>query len=202
MRLGRKSLAAAGVGVGLIVVAGLAFAAINRPGGSSRSGGFSESPTGSMNVARANPIAARLNDGRVLVIGGTDVWREDYAEIYDPRSGRFSVVDSMKLPGLSANAVVLRDGRVLIVGAEMKTNYGGDDYTPFPARWSYLFDPKTGKYTQTAPMNEDRADSAATLLRDGRVLIAGGCYRCHAYYHHSYPSAEIYDPKTNEYTPT
>lgn len=200
MMLGRrKPLAIAGIGVVLIVVVALA---LTRPG---RPGGFSESPTGALNIPRGEPIEALLADGRVLVIGGhglTPVNGGDYAEIYDPRTGAFSLVDSMMLPDLNADAVVLQDGRVLIAGGEMKVNYGSDDLTAKPNRWSYLFDPRTGQYKRTGSMIRDRADSSATLLRDGRVLIAGGCYQCGGFYHQGFDSAEIYDPKTDAYTAT
>ena len=41
-------------------------------------------------------------------------------------------------------------------------------------------------------MKETRAGHTATLLDDGRVLIAGG---------HGDPSAEIYNPATNSFAP-
>jgi hypothetical protein len=64
------------------------------------------SPTGSMRFARAGAVAATLSDGRVLVVGpGTsDIgagWAEmdprvfGTAELYDPATGRFSLVGSL-----------------------------------------------------------------------------------------------------------
>jgi hypothetical protein len=60
-----------------------------------------------------------------------------------------------------------------------------------------LFDPATGEFSATGPLSTSRAYATATLLPDGRVLIAGGA---------SAPgdpaSAELYDPATNAFGPT
>lgn len=49
-----------------------------------------------------------------------------------------------------------------------------------------------------ATMNVDRAGHTATLLQNGKVLVAGGSYYTSTYF----SSAELYDPTTNEWTPT
>ncbi|HVF26375.1 MAG TPA: kelch repeat-containing protein, partial [Anaerolineales bacterium] len=50
-------------------------------------------------------------------------------------------------------------------------------------------------------MNEARAAHTATLLPDGRVLIAGG-FREEGTSEIAIASAEIFDPKTNSFIPT
>jgi hypothetical protein len=64
-----------------------------------------------------------LDDGRVLVTGG--YWSDGQhwkvlssAELYDPATSGFSVIGSIGVPRSSHNAVLLEDGRVLIVGGE------------------------------------------------------------------------------------
>jgi hypothetical protein len=72
-----------------------------------------------------------------------------------------------------------------------------------------LYDPTTGKFTPTGSMSVARSDASATLLPDGRVLMAGG-YGCVArscrldIAHGEYPlaSAELYDPTTGKFTRT
>ena len=51
-------------------------------------------------------------------------------------------------------------------------------------------------------MHEMRASHTATLLPNGKVLIAGGFKKVHTYEQVYFNSAELYDPKTRTFTPT
>ena len=55
-----------------------------------------------------------------------------------------------------------------------------------------------GSLTPATPMLEPRSGHSATLLPDGKVLIAGGMRRNQDFY----KSAEIYDPATGKFHPT
>jgi hypothetical protein len=57
------------------------------------------------------------------------------------------------------------------------------------------FTPRLGTITPATPMLEPRSGQSATLLPDGRVLIAGGMRRNHDFY----KSAELYDPATGKF---
>lgn len=93
--------------------------------------------TGSLNLPRFQHATALLEDGRVLIVGGTPgtmvgnrggpgMAEYDHAEIYDPGSGTFSLVDSpLSRPRISPTAVTLLDGRVLVLG-----NYAGNFPSP------------------------------------------------------------------------
>jgi hypothetical protein len=54
---------------------------------------------------------------------------------------------------------------------------------------------EVGSLVAGSPMLEARSGHTATLLRDGRVLIAGGMYRNQEFY----KSAELYDPVTKQF---
>jgi WD40 repeat protein len=56
-----------------------------------------------------------------------------------------------------------------------------------------LYDPDTGLFTVTGQMNDHREDHSATLLVDGRILVAGG---------NGLKSAEIYDSATGQFIAT
>ena len=57
---------------------------------------------------------------------------------------------------------------------------------------------RVGTITPAAPMLEPRSGQTATLLPDGKVLIAGGMRRNQDLYR----SAELYDPATDKFQPT
>jgi hypothetical protein len=152
------------------------------------------SPTGSM-VAGWAGTATVLQDGRVLVVGrvtnlpiGTmPAWLPD-AELYDSKTGTFSVTGTFDAPGSIASplesATLLQDGRVLILGAS--TN-GAVPHGA--ATTAQLYDPDTGTFAPTAPMTIARSGSAVVLLQDGRVLVAGGDGQ-----HEYLSSAELFVP--------
>jgi hypothetical protein len=58
--------------------------------------------------------------------------------------------------------------------------------------------PSTGSVTSGPPMLDARSDQSATLLPDGKVLIAGGMRRNQDFY----KSAELYDPAIGRFERT
>jgi hypothetical protein len=134
--------------------------------------------------------ATRLLDGKVLAAG------REGAELYDPDSGTWAATGSMVAPPKGflrrrgGAAVLLPDGRVLVAG-------GGTDNQRFDT--AELYDPDTGTWTATAPMNSPKAGPRATLLRDGKVLVTGNDWVTGPGY---VTSAEVYDPATGTWTST
>jgi hypothetical protein len=153
------------------------------------------SATSSMSHYRANHTATLLSDGRVLVTGGDDLWPLSSAELYNPKTGTFSATGTMTTARSAHSATLLPDGRVLIAGG-----CAGGCWDHNPVASAELYDPKTGTFGATGSMATDRTYHTATLLADGRVLIAGGC--TDAFCNHTIASAELYDPKTGSFSPT
>lgn len=85
------------------------------------------------------------------------------------------------------SATLLSDGRVLVVGGREWGTYGQ------PLDSVEIYDPKTGTFSPSGPLNSPRADHQATLLPSGKVLITGGIAsnNIRAYWF------EYWDPATN-----
>jgi hypothetical protein len=151
------------------------------------------SPTGQMMMV-GSPIGAALllGNGEVLVVG------VGAAELYDPASETFRPAAPLVTKRYGYAAAPLGDGRVLIVGG-----VGPRSDTDFLAS-AEIYDPTTGRFSATGSMRTAREDATATLLPDGRVLIAGGdqgvCGACG--YINILASAEIYDPATGKFSTT
>jgi hypothetical protein len=138
-----------------------------------------------MATARESYTATALLDGRVLIVGGFD--RPTYlasAEVFDPKTGSFSPTGSMAAARMFDAATAFPDGRVLIVGG-VGGGYARSTYLAS----AELYDPKTGSFSPTDSMTTARTDPTATVLSDGRVLIAGGGNGST-----SLASAELYQP--------
>ena len=119
----------------------------------------------------------------------------------------FVATGSMRDARMDATATLLRDGKVLIAGGSTNADaYGRDALAS-----AELYDPAAGKFTPAGSMTTARAGATATLLHDGRVLIAGGlgCRTQKCSPENVYgagggalASAELYDPATGKFSAT
>jgi WD40 repeat protein len=156
------------------------------------------SPTGSLTIARAGHTATLLPDGRVLVAGGYGGDANgalSQAELYNPRIGTFAPAGSMTVARRGHTATLLSDGRVLIAGGQE-----GNSINTGHLASVEVYDPTSGTFGPTGSMTTQRAGHTATLLRDGRVLIAGGTGDVGDTA--GVMSAELYDPDTGTFSPT
>ena len=147
-------------------------------------------PTGGMSLPRESHAAVRLPDGRVLVVGGHQgrgaaIQLHPTAEIFDPDRGTFSAGGSMSVRRHKHDAVLLRDGRVLVTGGADER----DDQGVYAS--TELYDPRRGTFGPGSAMRLPRFKHAGTsvTLADGRVLLAGGAAQ-----------AEVFDPRTGGFT--
>ena len=156
------------------------------------------SKPGLMHVARYQPSASVLADGRVLVAGGVYADENSFdtrasAELFDPKTGKWSVTGAMKTARSAAPAVTLQDGRVLVVG--------GVDSDGKPLRSAEAFDPGTGRWSSTGSLATARAGFTLTLLPDGTVLVVGGDPGGSWANEKPLASAERFDPSTGKWSP-
>jgi hypothetical protein len=142
-------------------------------------------------------------NGKVLITGGAGLTFDERgyssnpwasAELYDPSAGIFTGTGDMATPRTFHTATLLPDGKVLIVGGLTANINNGLSGLSASAE---LYDPVTGAFSATGNMTTARYLHTATLLNDGKVLIAGGADASRIL-----ASAELYDPATGSFSAT
>jgi hypothetical protein len=155
-------------------------------------------PSPSMNNARDSATATLLLNGKVLIAGSSDT----STDIYDPATNTFaSSTPRMNEARGSATSTLLSNGKVLIAGGFSNVTF---PTPPSSLSSTEIYDPATNTFAALTPsMNEARAHATATLLPNGKVLIAGGVVEMATPLINFLASTEIYDSATNTFaTPT
>ena len=152
---------------------------------SAQSDSQSWSLTGSLHASRGYHTATLLADGKVLVAGGYGGAGNSLntAELYDPKTGTWSVTGNLNTPRSGYHtATLLRDGKVLVVGG-----YDGGAVS------AELYDPQTGTWSVTGGLHAPLYFHTATLLQNGKVLVADiGANPPN--------TTELYDPETGTWS--
>jgi hypothetical protein len=128
---------------------------------------------GTLASARKAHAAAALNDGRVIIAGGSGLDSSSNAvaltstDIYDPVANSFSAGPSLNTARFAHTATTLIDGTVLLAGG----NDGTNDLAS-----TEIYDPDAGTITASAAsLATARSGHTALLLpNNNSVLIAGG----------------------------
>jgi hypothetical protein len=187
----------------LVITAGIILAP---PAPAQGSGKFV--PTASMSVPRVGHSATLLLNEQVLIAGGAgtsasgDAW--DTAELYDIEVGEFIPAGRMTTPRFGHTATLLPDGKVLIAGGSPTTNYRPGTMVLASCE---IYDPWTNTFTPASPLTVTRMAHTATLLNNGRILIAGGLGTWAGSGSNSgidtrWAGAELYDAVTHTSVPT
>jgi hypothetical protein len=131
-------------------------------------------PTGSMTVARGLHQATLLPDGRVLMSGGfgpppsPETPGPEHAEVYDPATGTFAPAGDLQVGRSLHSAILLTDGRVLVVGGVAEPGDRG------AVALAEIYDPATNAWSPGPTLQAAWPGATATLLGNGKVLIFGG----------------------------
>jgi len=135
-----------------------------------------------------------LPNGDVLIAGGK---ADASLEIYHQDTQVLEVLAAkLSTPRFCHTATVLATGRILFAGGfGMHFDNGALPYKN-ASYTADIFDPVKKVIVKTVTMSAPRAFHSATVLNDGRVLVAGGLVS-----ESGVDSIDIFDPATEAFTP-
>ncbi|MEO3783179.1 galactose oxidase early set domain-containing protein [Actinocorallia sp. B10E7] len=123
-----------------------------------------------------------LHNGKVLLIAGSGNSVKRFkrgrfvTKVYDPETNGFTTVPT-PYDMFCAGHVQLPDGRVLVVSGTAA--YANNEDGRLTSGWvgskkSYVFDPRTERYTRVDDLNDGHWYPSATILGNGDVYSVGG----------------------------
>ena len=147
---------------------------------------------GHMATPRIFATKTRLADGRVVITGGTENGTSHFTsiDIYDPATGTTTAGAPMTYGRYGHSAILLNDGRLLIVGGL------GEGSTGAEVPQIELYNPATNSWTTGADTPHGATIPVLQLLADGRVLVATTRDA-----NFQYQQTDIYDPVSNSWSP-
>lgn len=147
------------------------------------------STTAPIGFSRFGQTATRLADGRVLVAGGRgDAAILKSTEIYDPIEDRWISAAPMGVARSRHVAALLRTGNVFVAGGVSEK----PNFLPVTVTSGEIYDSRTNLWVTVASMADIDVVNAATLLRNGRVLVVAS----------GQSQPELYDPARNAWSRT
>ncbi|MFP5377720.1 MAG: Kelch repeat-containing protein, partial [Acidimicrobiia bacterium] len=117
-------------------------------------------------------------------------------------TGAWETTASLSVPRYDHTTTLLRGGRVLVAAGRAVLVEGE---RPELLSSAEVFNPHDERWSPTGSLAEPRWRHTATVLRDGRVLVAGGFGGPYAPGANAQPvlaTAEVYDPATGTWSPT
>ncbi len=145
---------------------------------------------GELSRPRAYARAVALVTGEILILGGMDASDPRVSvpttELFDPSSGRVTVLDQPIAGRLNQAVTVAWGDRVVVTGG---TEWLGEAWRSVSRTDVYL--PWSRTWLRAPHMIQPRSDHGAAALLDGRVLVTAGNKDAHVL-----RSSEIFDPQT------
>ena len=136
---------------------------------------------GTMASAHDAGCSVLLQDGRLMVIGGSDAHGPTANVDIFNTDGTWSSAAVMQSPRASQACAVLQNGQVLAAGGDAGAG---------AVNTAELYDPSANSWSSLPVMTQARSGATASLLQDGRVLLAGGGSN----------ALEIFDPNSQAFS--
>ena len=117
---------------------------------------------------RSGATQAKLNDGRLLLIGGSSDFETalETTDFFNPKSNTFSPGPDMNKSRSGHASVAFTDGRVMVFGGE--DSYGIHDTIE-------VYSPSTGTFSVLSThLKQPRTNHTATLINNRVVALIGG----------------------------
>jgi len=131
--------------------------------------------------------ASNIGENANLLLDGRILYSSGAPQLYDTTLGLWSPAAAMNEP-VGGTRTLLPDGRVLAVGQD-----SAEFYDPRTDSWDYTRDLSNPDPATNRTRPRFRSAHTATLLRDGRVLLAGGRNPT------AMTHAQAFDPKTGKF---
>lgn len=125
-------------------------------------------------MRRWDPRATLLADGSVLFTGGEELrdgqWQGARTiQRYSPGSQNLTLAGELRAQRVQHAATLLPDGRVLITGGFEKTGLKS-----LAMASAEIYNPSSEATAESTEMGLPRGSHTASVVPDGRILIAGG----------------------------
>jgi hypothetical protein len=162
--------------------------------------GFSTFSKSRLRIGRIFASASLLQDGRVIITGGTDSRNQflSETEIYDPITDTFSDGPSMVVKRYSHSATLLQDGNVLLCGGYSRSE--SERMMKFSTQ-TEIYDHKENRFVEGPSKIYESKSDFTKLIRDGRVLIFEDVFLPNVDNEFNItPAIEYYDPVTKKFT--
>ncbi|MDD2804040.1 MAG: kelch repeat-containing protein [Elusimicrobiales bacterium] len=137
---------------------------------------------GNMTTARAwhtaTPLSKGPNAGKVLLCGGrtglatSSHTATETCEFFTPGANGTTAAGTMVSPRMGHTAVLLQSGRVFISGGVRAGGGGSPEWVYEPM--NEMYEPSSNQWTPVSAMLKGRINHTATVLNNGKILIAGG----------------------------
>jgi galactose oxidase-like protein len=132
-------------------------------------------PVASLSQGRVGHTVTKLQSGKVLVCGGSDILQNGLSscELYDPVYDQWSNVGPLGSIRVAHTANLLSDGRVLVSGGSTDVSSVVNAATT-ALKTTELYDPALTTFSAGPGMARPHTGLTSVTLASGDVLIAGG----------------------------